>query len=282
LNIWVEPLEWKGPEDQRPIRQLDVKITNLLGGDPVRGSRAVSEVDSQCKMPNLHLKKPINHLLLPGTVHYSISRLTGTDTDVRAGLQAAKLRQFREYIIPTGVENVKEWWEQLNFSGAPSKDGEPSVPYNKKNFAHPDDRIRKLRSLSRFGRDETEKLALEEFGKPKYVLGEPEPIPWDVLHAMKQDPHATSVATPLEAHETSDMDIAVVDHGRSPEVLESDPEPVDSSTAELVSIGGTNCGVAAELFGPDGTRIDASASANSTEGQQPVLNSKEATGIETK
>lgn len=49
LNIWIEPIEWEGLEEDRPIQQLEVKVTSFLGNELVKGSKAVSEVDSPCK-----------------------------------------------------------------------------------------------------------------------------------------------------------------------------------------------------------------------------------------
>lgn len=46
---WVRPAEWEGEPEDRPIRQLEVKVSNYLGQDPVRGSTAVSAIEQPCK-----------------------------------------------------------------------------------------------------------------------------------------------------------------------------------------------------------------------------------------
>lgn len=48
MNIWVEPAVWESSKE-RPIKQLEVKVDSYLGEDAVRGSTAVTDVDSPCR-----------------------------------------------------------------------------------------------------------------------------------------------------------------------------------------------------------------------------------------
>ncbi|GLB38468.1 putative mitochondrial protein Pet127 [Lyophyllum shimeji] len=178
LNVWVQPLEWAGEEEDRPIRQLEVKVSNYLGQDPVRGWTAVASVEQ------------------PWTIHWSISKLSSSQSDIKQALQGAKERQFRFYDIPTGwdPESVGQFWRDLSFSGqAPS--GEP-LEVNLENFRVPGKRIKQLRAMARSGREETRRLASEEMGKPKVWLGgEVVDVvpPWvaDVSEVLKEEPAVT-------------------------------------------------------------------------------------------
>ena len=187
---------------------------------------------------NPHVSPPRNYpsninitTIQPGILRYSISRLSGIEEDARSSLKAAKARQFREYNIPSGVEDMKEWWEQLNFGGVHQEETAVSVPYNAQLFKHPDKMVRKLRSLSRSGRVETERLAAEELGKPKYLLGEVEPIPADVIQALAQDAQ-DSLMVPLADGDLEAL-AAVADTLPSEEGSMSGLDEVDPSTVEL-------------------------------------------------
>jgi len=170
----------------------------------------------------------------PGTLHYSISRLSGI---VRSSFKAAKARQFREYNIPSGVEDMKEWWEQLNFGGVHREETAVSVPYDAKLFKHPGKMVRELRSVSRSGREETERLAAEELGKPKYILGEVEPIPADVLQALAQDAQ-DSLTVPLADDNLEALETVAAIADTPPSELESMSglDEVDPSTVELTPV----------------------------------------------
>lgn len=46
MHIWIEPQTWEG--DQKPLVQLDVKITNFLDMEKVSGSEAVGSPHRKC------------------------------------------------------------------------------------------------------------------------------------------------------------------------------------------------------------------------------------------
>jgi len=48
MNVWVEPTVWESSKE-RPIKQLEVKVTSYLDNHPVKGSAAVADVDSPCQ-----------------------------------------------------------------------------------------------------------------------------------------------------------------------------------------------------------------------------------------
>ncbi|RDB18053.1 hypothetical protein Hypma_000891 [Hypsizygus marmoreus] len=163
MNVWVEPAVWESTEEERPIRQLEVKASSYLDQDPVRGSTAVSAVN------------------LPWTIHYSISHLSGMDTDARANLAAAKARQFRAYNIPSGIDDIERFWTGLNFSGRVLEGPAVEGSFNMESFRAPSGNIERLRAVARSGAEETRRLEVEERGRPKVVLGEEEPIPQEVV-----------------------------------------------------------------------------------------------------
>ncbi|KAF8073820.1 RNA processing-related protein, mitochondrial RNA degradation [Lyophyllum atratum] len=194
LNVWVQPLEWDGEDEDRPIRQLEVKVSNYLDQDPVRGSTAVSSVDQ------------------PWTTHWSISKLSSSHVDIKQALQAAKDRQFRHYDIPTGwdPETVGQFWKGLSFSGqVPSEPQELEL----ENFRVAGKRIQDLRAMARSGREETERLASEEMGKPKVWLGgEVQEVPkWslDVSDVLREE--AASGVMAGEGEEDSVGEAEIVD-----------------------------------------------------------------------
>ena len=55
MHVWVEPLEWDGPEDTRPIEQLRVEVTSYSGPDPVRGLTAATATHADCERRSLYL-----------------------------------------------------------------------------------------------------------------------------------------------------------------------------------------------------------------------------------
>ncbi|KAG5648278.1 hypothetical protein DXG03_004848 [Asterophora parasitica] len=177
MNVWVQPVEWDGAAEDRPIRQLEVKISNYLSEDPVRGSTAVSSCADQ-----------------PWTAHWSVARLSCSGTgeeESRRALQGAKDRQFRYYDIPTGwdPESVSEFWSGLSFNGQPPEDAGKFTPSN---FRVAGKRTQLLRSMARSGREETVRIRNEEAGRKKVWLGGEtdevvEPWPEDVIHVARKE-----------------------------------------------------------------------------------------------
>lgn len=132
---------------------------------------------------------------------------------------------------------MKEWWEQLDFGGVRREETAVSVPYDAKLFKHPGKMVRELRSVSRSGRVETERLAAEGLGKPRYILGEVEPIPADVLQALAQDAQ-DSLMVPLADGDMEALETvaAVADSPSPQEEPISGLDEVDSSTIELTPV----------------------------------------------
>ncbi|KAF7978478.1 hypothetical protein HWV62_45609 [Athelia sp. TMB] len=150
MSVWIEPLEWdetsKGP---CPITQLDMEATSYIDEQEVTGTRAISAEGSW-------------------TVHWKLSRISAPEDDIRMNLAACRDRQFRAWALPSGisVEDMAEHWDTLKF-GENAKD----VAFNPAYVQSPGFGIQKLRELARTGREDTEKLTIENAGKAKVVWG---------------------------------------------------------------------------------------------------------------
>jgi hypothetical protein len=75
---------------------------------------------------------------------------------------------------------MAQFWDSLNFGG---KTVPEETPLYTPEFRKASSNIELLRAVARAGREETNRLEEAEGGKPKVVLGQPEPIPSDVIEA---------------------------------------------------------------------------------------------------
>ena len=97
-------------------------------------------------------------------------------------LAACRDRQFRAWALPSGisVEDMAEHWDTLKF-GENAKD----VAFNPAYVQSPGFGIQKLRELARAGREDTDKLTMENAGKAKVVWGVAE----DAVTRTKSEKH---------------------------------------------------------------------------------------------
>lgn len=179
MYVWVEPAEWDGDEEQKPVEQLRVEVKSYLGEDPVLGHRAVS----QCWKPESPCKPLIvfqgraeqsGALAFAGTMEYKIQRLEVDQAKAKADLASAKEKMFKAHIVPAGVdaEDLEEYWQTLSHGNATERHSS-EVNFDPGHFQTVvPPFIQTLRELSRKGRQES--LDLEEKYKdaPKIVLGE--------------------------------------------------------------------------------------------------------------
>jgi len=49
LDIFVQPADWDGDEEQRPLQKLAVTIEHKLDGEPTRAANAMRAIDEKCK-----------------------------------------------------------------------------------------------------------------------------------------------------------------------------------------------------------------------------------------
>ncbi|KAF8635871.1 hypothetical protein AX15_000060 [Amanita polypyramis BW_CC] len=167
LNVWVEPAECDGT-GERPIKQLEVQVSNYIGISALPGSSAISACDDDGDAK--------------WRVHWTIRRLSDKEEVLRSALHASKERQFRAYNFPTGVDasEMPEFWAGLNFSGTKPAS---QVAYRTENFRSASPSIQKLREVSRAGREETDWIIAKEAGKPKIIYGHEEP--WTATPLME-------------------------------------------------------------------------------------------------
>lgn len=116
-----------------------------------------------CCLLNLH--NPL------GTVHYTITRLHGDESRSRERFFEAKERQFRAYLLPSGVplEKIEEFWKALNFGGKSKEEMDKLIMPSADNFEDAYEMVEELRSLARAGKRESDRQAKAEAGKEKVV-----------------------------------------------------------------------------------------------------------------
>ncbi|KAF9454738.1 Pet127-domain-containing protein [Macrolepiota fuliginosa MF-IS2] len=158
MDVWVEPLKWDGPEEERPMKQLEVRTWSYL--DSVLARRRDALRGTNCGMET-------------GSIRWSIAHLNQDSDRARSAYFESKRRQFRAWTVPTGVDadGLQEWYNGLDFGG--SGDPDRTVSFNPERFKiQPDRGLSHLRRLSERGRQETERIQELEEGMPRHVLGE--------------------------------------------------------------------------------------------------------------
>ncbi|PAV16908.1 Pet127-domain-containing protein [Pyrrhoderma noxium] len=94
-------------EAERPIIQLEVRVTSYIEDEMVKGEKAVKSTD-------------------PWTIHWSISRLDKPVDVIRQNLLDAKARKFKPKLYPSGVDelNLHEFVRSLEITLGLRKEGE--------------------------------------------------------------------------------------------------------------------------------------------------------------
>ncbi|KDQ25849.1 hypothetical protein PLEOSDRAFT_1044677, partial [Pleurotus ostreatus PC15] len=170
MDIWVQPLDAEGSAESQktaPMKQIQVTATNYLDELRTRGPKAVeAPKDSDW------------------SIYWTISTLADNQPDILKRYQAAKDRQYRDFLLPSGatLENIEELWGKLDFRKATA----PSTLDSTSPAASPDKRIEFLRSVARSGREHTEAVADQRKGMPRLVWGEGEP--WVDEHGVFDEP----------------------------------------------------------------------------------------------
>jgi hypothetical protein len=152
------------------------------------------------------------------------------------------------------------FWDNLNFSGKAVSEGE-KLAYSPA-FRKAGSNIELLRAVARAGREQTKQLMEAENGKPKIVLGQPEPTPSEVGSAAQVLPSSSEtkgtararVQTHLSMEERKegidrflnslvdvppsqtdvDVDITVLPTSESAAVFS--PSPTESSQSEMEAV----------------------------------------------
>lgn len=201
LNIWVQPDDWDGEENERPIKELVVSTNSYLDSNPADSAEAVTQTIKPCMC--LINSIPLLVSAMPtGTIHWAVTHLASSELDSRSRLGECKERQYRSYLLPSGVplQDVENFWKSLNFSGpkSPEELAALAVP-TQDNFQYPYAMIKMLRRLAREGRDDTERMRQAELGKRKVVLGMVDELSEEELRAWKVQTVAESSAAVIDA-----------------------------------------------------------------------------------
>ena len=82
-------------------------------------------------------------------------------------------RKKRTLVLPASVapDDAEKFWESLVFHEREGVEDGPKAAFRPEGFTTITTSVEKYRELARAGRLDTEKLAREEAGRPKIVLG---------------------------------------------------------------------------------------------------------------
>jgi uncharacterized membrane protein len=176
MYVWVEPLEWDGEPEQKPIQQLRVEVKSYIGEDPVPGFRAVTNAanpDTPC-MYLLVLAFRVTYLTrISGTMEYKIQRLDVKPEAARNKLNAVQEKILKTYLIPSGIdaENLEEFWQTLGHGSKTDGAESAATAFDPSLFTAPPPYIQKLRELSRKGKEEHNQMLEKYKDVPVSVLG---------------------------------------------------------------------------------------------------------------
>lgn len=109
-----------------------------------------------------------------GTVKYSIGLSTQPDSEIYADYECTISRKKRTLALPSSVKlsQAKNFWKSLVFHHRKDEEAAPKTSFQSEYFTTQlTQAVEKYRELSREGRLQTEKMAREEAGRPKIVLG---------------------------------------------------------------------------------------------------------------
>ena len=117
-----------------------------------------------------------------GTIKYNIGISTQPDSEIYSDYGLVMARKKRTLALPTSVapKEAERFWENLVFYQREGEEGMPKVAFQPEAFTTQLSlAVEKYRELSREGRLHTERMAREEAGRPKIVLGEGVYVPED-------------------------------------------------------------------------------------------------------
>jgi len=60
LSVFVQPDNWTGDEQQRPMKKLNVTLEHFLGSELVRGNAAMRSTENNCKRCLSDLSRNMN------------------------------------------------------------------------------------------------------------------------------------------------------------------------------------------------------------------------------
>ncbi|KAF4617875.1 hypothetical protein D9613_006069 [Agrocybe pediades] len=191
LDIFVQPAEWVGDEEQRPLKKLAVTLEHKLDGEPTRAANAMRATDAKW------------------TVEYRVARVTIPEWEIRADYKFFMQRKKRSLILPSDVtlEQAEEYWTNLTYSNKIPE--EKAKLFRPEAFAVAGAAIEKYREISRKGRLLAQEMEQRLAGQPKILLGhgiyeEKESLYLkDPVHERHAKEFESVAKSPIEPQETT-------------------------------------------------------------------------------
>ncbi|KDR82737.1 hypothetical protein GALMADRAFT_845001 [Galerina marginata CBS 339.88] len=186
LDVFVQPADWTGDEDQRPIMKLAVTLDHELNGTVVRASTALKSTNEEWK------------------INYQIYRVKLSEDEIRSDYKMFLQHKKRTLVLPSDIplEKAEEFWASLNF-GNKLPEGQAKL-FRPEAFSLATSSVEKYRELAREGRLFSSQLEASLAGRAKVVLGhgvyEEEPLALDGVSAPLSEnvPLSTPEASPSE------------------------------------------------------------------------------------
>lgn len=174
LTVFVQPEDWTGDEEERPIKKLNVTLEHFLDSTPTRGAIGMRSPDTNCKRCLFALSRNMNFMLCTGTISYNVGISSQPDGEIRSDYRHVMGRKKRTLVLPSSVSfnEAEKYWENLVFHRRAGEMEDMRRVFRPEGFTTVTASVEKYRELAREGRLFSEKLAREEAGRPKTVLGE--------------------------------------------------------------------------------------------------------------
>ncbi|KAF8964217.1 mitochondrial protein Pet127-domain-containing protein [Flammula alnicola] len=155
MDVFVQPAEWNEQGEERPLKQLLVRVQNELDGESVRPAAALRSTTQKW------------------TMKYSISEVVLPKDIIKNNLKSLEQRKSRTLVLPTSValDDAKEYWEKLNYSNQLIA-AEDLKEFRPEAFTIATAQVQRYRDLAREGRALYKELERRQAGKPKIVLGQ--------------------------------------------------------------------------------------------------------------
>jgi len=157
LTVFVQPDDWTGDEEKRPMKKINVTVEHFLDSEAVRGTAAMRSTDNNW------------------TIKYNIGISYQSDGAIYSDYEQVMARKKRTLTLPSSVspEQAEKYWDNLVFHRRGDEENVPKAPFRPESFTTQlTPNVERYRELSREGRLHTEQMAREEAGQPKIVLGE--------------------------------------------------------------------------------------------------------------
>lgn len=105
---------------------------------------------------------------------YNIGMSSQSDSEIRSDYRQVMNRKKRTLVLPSSVtfEEAEKYWENLVFHQRGGELEDMPKVFRPEGFTTVTTPVEKYRELARAGRLLSERLAREEAGRPKIVLGE--------------------------------------------------------------------------------------------------------------